>query len=72
MNKAGKTFSKAKLWARCTGDCVDAVVEAVVGKLSMRMKLMVQGVEGGANPFLLATFLRLHHPNGETGKKEGG
>ena len=34
------------------------------------MKLMVQGVGGGANLLLFATFLRLHHPNGETEEED--
>ena len=56
-----ETFPKAKLWAQCSGDCVDAVVEALVGKLSVRISVSMvgsqQGVQDGSNSLLFAAFL---------------
>ena len=70
-----ETFLKAKLWARRAGDRVDAVVEALVGKVTtVRVKLIVgqQGVVDGSNPLLFTTFLRLNLANaGEEEKEEG-
>ena len=66
-----ETFLKAKLWAQRAGDRVDAVVEALVGKLSVMLIVGQQGVVDGSNPLLFATFLPLNLANGEEEEEDG-
>ena len=61
---------KAKLWAQCAGKSVDAVVEALVGKLSVCMVGWQQGVDNGPNFLLFAAFILCSPSHANDGKEE--
>ena len=67
-NKSWKTFCKAKLWAGSARDSVDATIEALTRKLSMK-GVRQQGVGDGSHHLLSATLHwqvpGLHHSSGE-------
>ena len=66
--KAGRTSLKAKRWAGSARDSVDAIIEALVGKLSVKGARQ-QGVGDRSHHLLGATFrsqvLGIHHSFGE-------
>ena len=64
LNKSWQTFCKAKHWAGSARDSVDATIEALAGKLSIKGARQ-QGVGDGSHTLLVATFLGLHHCSSE-------
>ena len=74
MGTSWQTFYKAKHWAGSARDSVDATIEALAGKLSMKGARQ-QGVGDVSHHLLGATFcwqvLGLHHSSSEEEQDSG-